>query len=391
MMLEEGTKARRHQGTKGKRRRCARGVTFTEVMFAVILLGIGFIMVAAIFPVAIQQSQANLEDATGIVVARQGSSMMQHMGSVLRVPNTGTVPQTYEWKVNVDTLAPGTLQTPLRRFVAAVATVPMNDTKSTVQYAAISVLMGNFISMSDSRYAWVPVAYQCEVPTAGQTPSSMKVWLLAMKIRNQTQYTPGIPGDLNVVTIGGAPYGTFVPRVEHFYLTEGDANPDTLTFVDSSGSKNDCSTPVDVPEAAEGAYVWVANDQMAGPMTVAGMATVYPGQAIGRFYRLGVKRDDVGPGVWELAPGDGPGHSMGLQWLAGPNDVLGTPPPDGDDIQINENIPPRKVGTPVTGGEMPAVGFIVGKGYIDPNNPASGYEGAAQDLMALSPVTVPLR
>ena len=33
-----------------------RGFSFTEVLFAVIILGIGFIMIAAIFPVALMQS-----------------------------------------------------------------------------------------------------------------------------------------------------------------------------------------------------------------------------------------------------------------------------------------------------------------------------------------------
>src|SRR5579862_4528540 len=40
-----------------------RGFSFVEVMFAVIILGIGFIMVSAMFPVAIQQTQMNVEDA----------------------------------------------------------------------------------------------------------------------------------------------------------------------------------------------------------------------------------------------------------------------------------------------------------------------------------------
>ena len=38
------------------RGRGSRGFSFTEVLFAVMILGIGFIMVAAIFPVAIQQA-----------------------------------------------------------------------------------------------------------------------------------------------------------------------------------------------------------------------------------------------------------------------------------------------------------------------------------------------
>ena len=41
-------------------------------MFAVMILGIGFIMIAGMFPVAIQQSQATVADTTGTIVAEGG-------------------------------------------------------------------------------------------------------------------------------------------------------------------------------------------------------------------------------------------------------------------------------------------------------------------------------
>src|SRR4051794_14613443 len=48
----------------------ARGFSFTEIMFAVIILGIGFIMVAAIFPVAIQQAKSTTEETSAAALAR---------------------------------------------------------------------------------------------------------------------------------------------------------------------------------------------------------------------------------------------------------------------------------------------------------------------------------
>ena len=51
-----------------------RGFSFPEVLFAVAVLGIGFIMVAAIFPVAIMQTQAAMEETVGTAVARNGVS-----------------------------------------------------------------------------------------------------------------------------------------------------------------------------------------------------------------------------------------------------------------------------------------------------------------------------
>ncbi len=47
-----------------------RGFSFAEVMFAVVILGIGFIMVAAIFPVALQQTQATSEENSAGAAAR---------------------------------------------------------------------------------------------------------------------------------------------------------------------------------------------------------------------------------------------------------------------------------------------------------------------------------
>src|SRR5213593_3857396 len=47
-----------------------KGFSFAEVMFAVIVLGIGFIMIAAIFPVAIQQSKATNDETTAAAIAK---------------------------------------------------------------------------------------------------------------------------------------------------------------------------------------------------------------------------------------------------------------------------------------------------------------------------------
>lgn len=48
-----------------------RGFTFTEIMFAVIILGLGFIMIAAIFPVAIKQGQSSAEETMAIGEAQR--------------------------------------------------------------------------------------------------------------------------------------------------------------------------------------------------------------------------------------------------------------------------------------------------------------------------------
>ena len=53
----------RRNPPQGRRRRSAAGFSFTEVLFAVMILGIGFIMIAAIFPVALSQTKLTTEEA----------------------------------------------------------------------------------------------------------------------------------------------------------------------------------------------------------------------------------------------------------------------------------------------------------------------------------------
>src|SRR5437868_13783322 len=71
-----------------------RGFTFTEVMFAVILLGIGFIMLAGMFPVAIQQTQTNVEESTGAAIARAAAHYMEETLTDADVPPTGNLDNT---------------------------------------------------------------------------------------------------------------------------------------------------------------------------------------------------------------------------------------------------------------------------------------------------------
>ena len=63
-----------------------RGFSIVEVMFAIMILGVGFIMVAAIFPVAIQQSQANVDESTGRSVAMTGAVQTANAMRMLVLP-----------------------------------------------------------------------------------------------------------------------------------------------------------------------------------------------------------------------------------------------------------------------------------------------------------------
>ena len=84
------------------------GYSFTEVMFAVIVLGIGFIMVAAVFPVAIQQSQATSEETVGASVCAGSSKLSTddrnrshdagHRARTARAPSRTSTQPTVGWR-----------------------------------------------------------------------------------------------------------------------------------------------------------------------------------------------------------------------------------------------------------------------------------------------------
>src|SRR5439155_14838271 len=63
-----------------------RGYSFPEVLFAVVVLGIGFIMIAAIFPVAISQSKATADETTAAALARSAVTELSRVADDNRSP-----------------------------------------------------------------------------------------------------------------------------------------------------------------------------------------------------------------------------------------------------------------------------------------------------------------
>src|SRR4051794_29305837 len=62
-----------------------RGFSFVEVLFAVMILGIGFILIAGVFPVAIAQTQSNGEETVGAAIGRNAVAYLS------QIPVTGEV------------------------------------------------------------------------------------------------------------------------------------------------------------------------------------------------------------------------------------------------------------------------------------------------------------
>ncbi len=138
-----------------------RGFSFVELMFAVVLLGIGFIMLAAIFPVGIRQQQETLDadNATAMVnVAHAMVSTGQYL-TYTSLPLTGPNPQ----QVN---------------FVPA----------------ALTPIAGSQVNSADPRYAWT-VVWKWDSPLPAvpiATPINGTFYYFILRARERETYTPAM-------------------------------------------------------------------------------------------------------------------------------------------------------------------------------------------------------
>src|SRR5437870_2113109 len=70
------------------RARLRAGFSFTEVLFAVMVLGIGFIMIAAMFPVTIRQTQTTMEETQAANMAKEAMAYLQSIATDVNFPVT---------------------------------------------------------------------------------------------------------------------------------------------------------------------------------------------------------------------------------------------------------------------------------------------------------------
>ncbi|HLL90988.1 MAG TPA: type II secretion system protein [Tepidisphaeraceae bacterium] len=317
-----------------------RGFSFVEILFAVMILGIGFIMVAAIFPVAISQSQATVDETTAErVLVAADNTVRAVVPDPTQFGATGTDPLTAPYYSFRDP-----------RLAPAVA---------DAQWAALRALM---INETDPRFAWTAVYSR----GAGAVDRPNIIYF-ALGVRNRDAYDATdirrYPTD-TATTLSPA---TVEPKLVNAYLTEaGDGGTDTIEFLPpkdpSGGAWDDSAVYNDHRDAvAEGSYVLISDDRAAPPLA---------GRMNGRIYRVSsrstVPPNVVGGQVWDLSPG----FDLAIR-SPGPDAIAGS----ADDY---EQLPPRTLGTDPT-GSVPARVFVIGRGWEDPTAPGT-YSGGAQDI-----------
>lgn len=263
-----------------------RGFTLTEVMFAVILLGVGFIMLAAMFPVAIQQSKSNVDESQAATIARGMANVAQQLGQY-----TGS----------------STLFKPTGSFVYSIADPQFDGTnKLNDSYHLWMSLSGDLINSNDPRYASV-LLYKRQ-----GTSSTAQLFVFVTQVRTRSQYTPA----QDMAVVAPANFANLQAR-RVSKVTIVDSNPDTITFDDG-----------DFNAIAEGCYVVIANDNISGAAS---------GWMNGRVYRVG---SFIGVNTWQLMPGND------FQADAGPDGVTG----NGDDVTAITDADAFVVGRDISSG-----------------------------------------
>ncbi len=213
--------------------------TLTEVLFAVILLGIGFIMVAAMFPVAIQQNRTTTEQTAATQLARAGINHLQQIAT--------------------DEVMPAT-----------AGNVRINS-------ELWSRIEGSLINADDPRFAWTAL-YAREGGA-----QFAQVFVIALQARNRPAF---VPEDTKRVELGNT--GTFYPanlEPRPILVRVKQGNPVDQILIGTAQDNPPWQRIHGPAVAAENAYVVIAS-----------------GEQRGRVLRLGrpVNRDE---GIWELIPG----------------------------------------------------------------------------------------
>jgi type II secretory pathway pseudopilin PulG len=234
-----------------------RGFSFAEVMFAVIILGIGFIMVAAIFPVAIQQTRLTVDESTAAGVARQAAAVLEQVVAGSETAAAGGKP-LFPATVTSATQPPSVF--PIRRQGVMPGTLPPDELWSR--------LRGSFISDTDPRFAWTIVYRRA----TGSPFIQVYIFVLQQRARTTFDTRDVLPTPSNLANLQAR-------RVNTRVVPSASAEPDTIVVTSPNPNQK---------SEAEGAFIVIAD-----------------GADSGHVYRLGTYRGPASGGgeLYEVDPG----------------------------------------------------------------------------------------
>jgi hypothetical protein len=342
----------------------ARGFAFTEILFAVMVLGLGFIMIAAMFPVTIRQTQSTMEEATAAGVAQAAMEYLQSIASEdlfpITVPPAGSPPPTNPDIDRADLSEPAEVLSFNDVFYANPRKLPSaNRPAAWNGKPAYFSARGNFVDPKNPRIAWVPMYRR-----ANNSPFA-QVFIVVVQARNRDLYVTemdrtGKFPDRNYSDLEPPPdapagklFSTLQPRRVVVGVEWGEAK---------YGMKQGVIT-ID-PEfrelAATGAYLIIAHDPNKGAKA---KPLEEKGQSNGRIYQLGNPVDEAN-GVWEISP------ATDMVRKSTTDQKIASEP--GDDNELPFVFPYDK--------DKSTTAYLIGRGYHNPASAAEGYAGPAQEI-----------
>jgi prepilin-type N-terminal cleavage/methylation domain-containing protein len=318
------------------------GFTFLEVLFAVTIIGVGVIMLAGIFPVALQQSQANLAESAAIPMSRDAVRDLQvaatnYVPQVTGTANLLTFPPTYDathsppqaitaypiMPIPNELIQIGGINYAQSNLLPLITAIP----NSNLANAAVLASPGGGVLSSDRRFAWVGFYKRDDILIGGvATPAPYaQVWIITAQATTEAQPTFSTPPAISSNNVLAA----------------------TLAITPTAGSV--IQLPSGSTPAGPNAYALV----LAAPGDSALIGQIV---RIGAFYATNTSTN---VNIWNLAPGADLNAS----------DTL---------LSAGASIGGATPAAMLTGGQGVTV-FILGSSI----DPTSGlYAGPAQDLTA---------
>jgi len=377
-----------------------RGFSFTEILFAVMILGIGFIMVAAIFPVAMQQTAQSGDEVVAANISKEATQSITSIANSFVMPPTIPVDQSPppppvqgdNTQRPEESRALPSFPQPGQQVIGQVwsfhddrahnwttwpTTINATWTDALQANAMWNSISQNLILPSDRRYAWVAMYrrdghWVQSAATIIQPANAayirhynsingadtyafiepdpyIQLIVIGVQIRNRGAYDAAV--DLQRSQSHPDQPATLEPRLLTASFLVNTLNGVPVIRFDNSSQANEAD------RLGPGAFVVISDDGIASTPSESSLLQ-FAGQFNGHIYRLGNYRPDLNvqnTAVYELAPG---------------YDVF----------------PDPRFGTNVA-GLLNAKVFVVGRGYANPSDPNNGrstlqFDGAVQDIAA---------
>lgn len=340
-----------------------RGFSFVEILFAVMIMGMGFIMIAVIFPVGVQRTKANFDETQAAAMGRSAFDTLSQSVLAGDFPATGNAVGT-----------PGVMVPMQTQDVNFSSPTSSGITTAISNDAAALLASQNMISTSDPRFAWVPL-YRRDLESQvvnGQAANvagrSMQISMIL--VNRSTSYSTPETFTINQKTRWLEPR-----RIALSIDTSQADGPITVGAPQNPSPTGADANISNQYAAASGAFVVVADDRLvstnAGAMIAVSDSTKagYP-----------TPNDAPGPADWAFVKGKLNGHVYRLGNESGTN--FDFYPGFSLDSEVftyysSGTNSYRKVTVQKLGN---AQAYVVGRNRRAANGTADDFEGFAQDV-----------